>query len=127
MNKRDTHIGIFFIAMVISSMVFASSDVARDIWADYMQKALPEAFCQEGSYFRSCFQANKEQCTYIADSVTSECLARYNEQIPDSLNQPEDGTYWGEKIGGCAGTLFEYKLLKVRISSQKCDNPANWQ
>ena len=92
-----------------------------------MQEALPGYFCKNESYFRSCFQVSEEQCLYVADAATSTCLARFTEQIPDSLNQPQDGTHWGEKVGACAGTLYEYKLIKVRISSQKCDDPSYWQ
>jgi hypothetical protein len=92
-----------------------------------MSTALPTAFCQSHQYFRQCFRVTAVECEDTASSATRICLERYKENIPNVLNQPKDGNYWGRIIGTCAGEAYEITLQKRRINSKQCNNPANWQ
>ncbi len=92
-----------------------------------MKDALPAAFCKNGTYFRQCFEVTAEDCHKEAREGTESCLLQLKSEIPDQLSQPHDGRKWGERVGTCAGTLYEQGLADKRISSAACNNPDSWR
>ena len=74
-------------------------------WISYMKTTLPEIFCQPNMPFRQGVSA--KMCTRIARASIILCLEKIEPEIPETLAQPEDGTLWGNKIGECAGTIYE--------------------
>ena len=103
-----------------------AGEVSKEVWINAMSTALPTAFCQSHQYFRQCFEVTAIECEDTASSAARICLERYKDTIPNVLNQPKDGNYWGRIIGTCAGETYEITLQKRRISSKKCNDPANW-
>ena len=121
---RNALFGIFLFCLATTAQ---AGEVSKEIWINAMSTALPTAFCQSHQYFRQCFEVTSLECEETAASATRICLERYKEDIPNVLNQPQDGNYWGRIIGTCAGEAYEMTLQKRRINSTKCNNPANWQ
>ena len=112
----------------ISVSVRAADIVVRkDAWFSDMRNLLPSLFCKDGSYFRECFEANASVCHSTATEATESCMRQFEPQIPEQLHQPNDGGLWGNKIGTCAGTVFEVTLKKSRVNNAKCNNPALWK
>jgi hypothetical protein len=103
-----------------------SQSVPRDLWISNMETAVPAHFCQEGQYFRECFSVTARECEEMALSSTRICLDKWSEQIPMQLQQPQDGTRWGNQVGSCAGQTYEAALQEKRLSNARCNNPANW-
>jgi hypothetical protein len=68
--------------------------IERDSWVEYMKTALPTYQCQSEKYFRQCFSVTTENCEEVMASTTRICLDKERANIPDVLNQPEDGTKW---------------------------------
>ncbi len=110
---------------VISFAVWAA-EIGRSEWIDRMSTALPTAVCGSDMYFRQCFDISAQQCEETAASATRVCLNKYRNEIPDILQQPEDGTHWGSIVGACAGEAFELTLRKKRVNNERCNNPENW-
>ncbi len=102
-------------------------EVSKSDWYNAMSTALPTAFCNSGQYFRKCFSVSAQECEETAASATRVCLNKNDNDIPDILVQPKDGTHWGTVIGTCAGEAYEITLTKKRISSEKCNDVSNWQ
>jgi len=100
--------------------------VARDVWVDAFTNALPVALCKDASYFRSCFPVTPAECEQVAASATRVCIGSVRKQLPAKLHQPDEGTAWGRKIGGCVGTSYEATLAQRKIKSPKCDDPSAW-
>lgn len=113
--------------LLLPDTLFAQQ-VPRDAWIEEMKTLIPGVFCSNGdTYFRQCFDAPAEKCEEVASSAARLCLQRFESQIPDLLNQPRDGTLWGQRIGSCSGTIFERSLLESRIDSARCNDISNWQ
>ena len=102
-------------------------EIAKDKWVEFMSTAVPTTFCTSSQYFRQCFDVTAQQCEEVATSATRICLKKHEDQIPNSLIQPEDGTYWGNIIGTCAGEAYGASLIDVYIDSDKCRDPSHWQ
>lgn len=118
--------------LVVSVLLAAAAPAAADsipkaTWVARMRTALPTMLCQEGSYFRSCFRIEAEECENAAASSTRVCLKELEAEIPDQLKLPDDGQEWGRRIGACAGGNLELVLLKKKVQSEKCNDPAAWQ
>jgi hypothetical protein len=118
------------LALFVSSALAAPATadmVSKADWLEVMKTALPVAFCQDQGYFRTCFNLGAEECESTAQSATRVCLAQFEAKVPAMLNQPADGTAWGQKIGGCAGNTFEMTRAKQKVDSPKCNDPSAWQ
>lgn len=105
----------------------AVDTLPRAQWLGEMGDLLPALFCQGGTYFRSCFETDAAACHKAASHATASCLEAHRDQIPEILRQPQDGQRWGEKIGTCAGTRYEEAFRSLRIDSESCNNPMEWQ
>jgi len=101
--------------------------VKKAAWIDAMSTALPTALCNPRQYFRQCFHVTARECERAAMSATRICLDKNSDRIPAVLNQPDDGRRWGATVGSCAGQAYELSLIKKRINSRKCNDPANWR
>lgn len=101
--------------------------VKKAAWIDAMSTALPAAFCNPRQYFRQCFRVTARECERAAASATRICLDKNKDRIPAVLNQPQDGRRWGATVGSCAGQTYEISLIKKRIDSKRCNDPANWR
>lgn len=121
---KRTIIGILFLVSI--STFVTAQEITKKQWVAGMKTALPAHFCQQAQYFRQCFEVTVEECEEVAASSTRICLRELNQQIPEVLVQPKDGTHWGGKVGQCAGTTYESVLKKKRISNSKCNNVSNW-
>ena len=104
-----------------------AAEVAKAVWMDSMSTALPTMFCEQSMYFRQCFKVTAAECEATAASATRICLAKSQAQIPDVLMQPKDGTQWGTVVGQCAGEAYEITLVKKRVSTDRCNDPAHWR
>ena len=105
----------------------AGTVASKELWLSDMRNLLPAMFCRNGSYFRECFEADATVCHSTATGATESCLLQFEPQIPKQLQQPNDGAFWGNKIGICAGTIFEITLQKSRVDSAKCNDPTFWK
>ena len=92
-----------------------------------MGNLLPAAMCQDGSYFRACFDISASDCHTTATATTATCLRQYTDQMPETLKQPEDGTHWGQVVGACAGTLYGGELKAKMRNEAKCKDPSYWK
>ncbi len=114
------------ILATVSFPLFAV-EVAKEDWLGSMKSALPVAFCQSQQYFRQCFEVTATECEDVAAASTRVCLKQFEDQIPNVLVQPKDGTHWGTKVGECAGKAYEATLSKKRISNSRCNDLNNWR
>lgn len=115
------------LVLVAGSSGAGAQTVDKQAWVTSMRQILPAAFCQEGTYFRSCFTQPLDACHAAANRATAACLTQFDPQIPVQMRQPVDGQAWGQKVGQCAGTLFEVSAKKNRVNSAICNNPAAWK
>ncbi len=102
-------------------------EVSKDSWVEHMETALPTYQCQSQAYFRQCFDVTAEKCEEVMGSATRTCLDQVSDSIPDILNQPQDGTMWGSRVGSCAGRTYEITLAKQRTNTDRCNNINNWR
>ena len=100
--------------------------VDRDVWTNAFEAALPVALCKNGSYFRACFPISQTECEQTMASATRVCTGKVRKQLPLKLHQPDDGTAWGQRIGGCAGTTYDAVMAQKKIHDAKCDDPNAW-
>ena len=111
-------------------VILAQADdvVSKGRWTDYMSDAMPQTFCQDGSYYRSCFSIDEQHCTSVAQQVVRQCLSSLASEIPDQLSMPQDGKKWGEEVGECAGNAYERELAEgYKKDSVKCNDPSAWR
>ena len=118
------YLSMAFIILPISAQAL---EVSKSEWIKGMSTVLPTAFCNSNQYFRQCFSVTAEECEETAASATRICLSKNDENIPDILVQPKDGTLWGTVIGKCAGEAYEITLIKKRLNNEKCNDISNWQ
>jgi hypothetical protein len=102
-------------------------EVSKDEWVDSMFTHLPPLLCQPDQYFRQCFDVSNTQCEKTATSATRACLQKYKGEIPNTLKQPKDGTYWGRILGSCVSDVYEKTLMEKRISNKRCNDPTSWR
>lgn len=112
--------------LAVVSFAVWSAEIRKSEWMNAMSTAFPTAICASHMYFRQCFEISAQQCEETIASATRVCLSKYQDEIPDILQQPQDGSHWGSIVGACAGEAFELTLIEKRINSQQCNNPANW-
>ena len=111
----------------ISALSWAEENIVnKQEWTAHMQKALPNAFCEENQYFRQCFKVTQQECLDAASTITRQCLDKNKDDMPEILVQPRDGSHWGGIVGACAGDAYDARLLDKRISSDKCNDAENW-
>ena len=91
-----------------------------------MEAALAASFCQSEAYYRQCFSISASQCEETAKSVTKVCLEKSDTDIPDPLEQPADGSRWGNIVGRCAGIEFEAAQAEAKQHTARCENAENW-
>ncbi len=118
---------IVLFLLVLFSITVHSQEVKKEDWITGMKSALPAAFCNSEQYFRQCFDVTAVECEEAAASATRICLKEVEEQIPDVMIQPKDGTLWGTKVGQCAGLAYEASLSKKIISDPRCNDASQWQ
>jgi hypothetical protein len=118
---------ILLAALGVGATASAETAVPKDTWVKSMRDFLPAALCRDGWYFRSCFELTASECHAGATTATAACLQQYDTQIPQELQQPDDGRLWGDRVGTCAGTLLEASFRAKRISTAKCNDPSAWK
>ncbi len=99
----------------------------KDEWIDAVTQALPEAFCQDGQYFMSCYEVTQKECRRVSLLVVESCMDSFKGQFPDNFDE-ESGAHWGEQVGRCAGTAFHIyfeKEGKFR-NTEKCNDAGQW-
>jgi len=120
----------FVLALTLAGLTIsvraADTVVSKERWLSDMRIVLPSLFCKDGTYFRECFKANATVCHSTATEATKSCLRQFEPEIPKQLQQPNDGTFWGNKVGVCAGTIFEITLKQSRVNNAKCNDPSLW-
>ena len=123
------HIGVSAAALIIvtATTVRAESLVPRATWINEMANVLPAAICRDGSYFRACFEVPSKECRETASVSTASCLQQYTPQIPDPLNQPEDVSHWGQKVGSCTAALYILEYKGKKVEDAKCEDIENWR
>lgn len=115
-----------FIFLTTLSSFSNAFEVGRDTWTNAMSTALPNAFCQPQQFFRQCFDISEAQCVETATKVTRQCLQQFSAQFPQVFKQPDDGTYWGTKVGECAGEAYQTTLSKEFKNTAKCNDVNQW-
>lgn len=115
-----------FIFLTALSSFSSAFEVGRDEWTNAMTTALPNAFCQPQQFFRQCFDISEAQCMETATQTTRQCLQQFSAQFPQVFKQPDDGTYWGSKVGECAGEAYQTTLSKEFKNTAKCNDVNQW-
>jgi hypothetical protein len=119
-------IGLSLTLSAPASAQNAQNVVTKAAWIDAMKTALPVAFCQDNTYFRSCFTISQEECESTATSATRVCLSKVENAIPAMIHQPAEGSSWGEKVGSCAGNAFDATRAGQKLDTPKCNDPSAW-
>ena len=115
------------LAIALLSKASNATELPREQWMGYMEAALPTYQCQNQTYFRQCFNITQEKCEDVMASATRTCLSKFEESIPATLVQPKDGTFWGSKVGACAGTAYDATLKEEHTNTARCKNPNLWR
>ncbi len=104
-----------------------TGDKQTDAWIEIMRDTLPNEFCKEGSFFRSCFTISVAQCKRIATAQFDPCLKKHLAALP-KIRGSETGRRGGEMLGRCAGKEFAEALMKLGKSKDtaKCRDPSAW-
>ena len=126
-NRLFTLVFTLTFASFSVSVRAADIVVSKESWLSGMRNILPASFCKDGTYFRECFETSTTVCHSTATEATESCLRQFESEIPKLLQQPNDGSFWGARVGVCAGTLFEGSLKQYRVNSAKCNDPAQWK
>ncbi|MEP5766172.1 MAG: hypothetical protein ABJ308_16360 [Halieaceae bacterium] len=114
------------LCVVLLSIPAVAETVSKQAWGTQMEAALAASFCQSDAYYRQCFSISASQCKETASSVTKACLAKSGADIPDPLQQPADGTRWGNIVGRCAGNAFEAAQAQAKQQNSRCQDAKNW-
>lgn len=121
------NLNVFHLLFGLSCSIAHAGQVTKAEWLAAMPSALSNYFCQPDQYFRQCFDVTAPRCQEVVESASVECLTNYQNDIPEVLNQPRDGTHWGQVVGRCVGQSYELSLTSVRLSNRRCNDPSNWQ
>lgn len=112
---------------LVTWLVFAMSmgavgckQISRKSWISEMRKKAPQELCKDGTYFRVCFKVTRQECEAAIEAATATCLEKYRSQIPRTLMQPQDGRKWGQKVGACAGSAYDKKMVAKQQLTAKC-------
>lgn len=114
-----------FFSIFILAANADSKEISKSDWLKYMASTVPSAFCQEGQYFRQCFEIPGSTCLDTARKAIKICIDKEKQNLPESLDQVT-GEQWGNIIGTCAGSEFEKIQINSKFKNQKCYNPTNW-
>ncbi|MCO5144265.1 MAG: hypothetical protein M9962_14340, partial [Oligoflexia bacterium] len=119
---------LLFLSLLVSNQALSNeSKIAKDVFLKKFQEQFSQKFCEEKSYFRSCFEVNADLCKESVTTLTKDCISSFEAKIPDTLQQPVDGQTWGKQIGTCAGEAFEKKMADKKSSTNKdCENAEKW-
>ena len=117
----------FCVPLLLISTQVNAVDVDKAKWIAQMTTAVPVALCQSEQYFRQCFDVTAVQCEETMSSSTRVCLRKHENDIPNRLKQPEDGTHWGTIVGMCVGEAYEMTLAKKHKSEAICFDASHWQ
>jgi hypothetical protein len=110
-------------APAIETARAADNVIKKSVWMEQMKTVIPDSFCRGKGflrYFRECFTVTEDQCVEEMVRDTKVCLLSIVDQIPDELNQPEDGRNWGSKLGRCVGTRYDLAFRDRLIKSAGC-------
>ena len=118
---------LVLVALTLLSSGGYSQEVPRASWISHMESLFPAHMCREGQYFRDCFEVTASECNQSLTDLVSTCMQQYEDQIPEVLNQPQDGTKWGGIVGGCAGSLYDLDNKAAKKDTAKCNDPTAWQ
>ena len=96
-------------------------------WQEQMEAVVPASLCQGGSYFRTCFAQSAGACVNAARAALRACLRRHDGQIPGTFRSGEDAGRWSRYLAACAGTEFESRNRKLKVSTGRCGDPGAWR
>ncbi len=114
------------VILSVPLLATAQEQVSRDLWTEHMKSAVADLLCQDDSYFVQCFELNLEQCHTSLSQLTTQCLERFADDLPDPIRLPDQGVILGQMVGSCAGSQFELVNQSVKIQSQRCSDPSYW-
>ncbi|HKJ18730.1 MAG TPA: hypothetical protein VJ984_15355 [Xanthomonadales bacterium] len=115
------------LTMILFSMPLKAVEVPKADWIEHLKSIIPTVFCSSEQYFRQCFDVTIEQCEEAMSSSARVCIANLEDQIPEMLVQPDDGTHWGNVIGQCIGASYDQVHKDQRSRDPSCVDPTNWQ
>ncbi len=97
--------------------------------ADFLEgfkKSAANTFCGENTYFRKCFQVEKDVCSKAVNEKVGDCLSSAQKDFPDTLKNKEEGGNLGRKIGVCLGEKLEADWASKKKASADCSDPKKW-
>ena len=104
-----------------------AQEVPKDDWLKQMEMVAPQMFCDARQYFRQCFDVSAEECQSAVSSAMQVCVEKYKADVPEMLQQPQDGTRFGKLIGECAGTSYEVAMADKHTRDPICFDASRWQ
>lgn len=84
-----------------------SKKIATAQWINGVMQLSTVAFCNDYSYFRTCFKVDQQTCAQKTIKASEQCFKKMRPVMPKVLRMPDDAMYWGKKIGDCAGQKLE--------------------
>lgn len=85
-------------------------------------------FCTPESYFRQCFAITEPDCLTVAGMAFDACVAELGDEIPATIQGPEEGEAAGQMMGACTGAAYDQALAErgLRHDTAACNDPSNW-
>jgi hypothetical protein len=92
-----------------------AQDLSLSSWQSSLNKTMGQELCQAGTYWDTCFDLKKAECTQLANSLVMGCTTKMRDALPPRLS-PLVASLAGQQVGFCVGELF-YKLAHHRLKS----------
>ena len=97
------------------SLSASAQGVKKQELLTYIQSSLPEILCAKDQIFGKCFKVSKSQCLSSTSNILSNCISKYESQIPAVIYDQKEAGNWGNTIGQCTGTDFSTKYIDKLI------------
>ena len=104
-----------------------ASKISKNEWLTQVKKIVPEPICKgfiEDPQISERFKKvnmNYERCLKEIPALTDTCINKYQNQIPDEINQ-QVASKWGHQLGQCIGNSFANKYLTLDEDQQSADH-----
>lgn len=101
------------------------TDLKTEEWLAILRTELPKEFCKDGTYFRTCFAIDKNECMRVSAAQFDPCVRKHRHELPN-IRTEEDGGKGGEILGRCTGASFFEALQSKFKNTAKCNDPNAW-
>lgn len=107
------------IALMAAAAAVQAQDMTRDEWTADRMKNLPAVCCQEGRYYRDCFEVGPEACENAVMTAVASCIDTKSEELPENFGA-DLSRKWDDILEKCVNEEYSEMYIHQKKETPEC-------